>query len=120
MAEIFEPGAGVPDSGPDHPAECEPEIRATVDSQPSSGKQPTPSILVAPEAVEPIRALLRERDYASAAAYAEMVADSVGIDVRASPEGVRRRSGTGDTTVMGTADSVSTAEVRHKPEGEER
>jgi hypothetical protein len=32
------------------------------------------------EAAERIRALLRERDYASAAAYAEMTLDSLGID----------------------------------------
>jgi hypothetical protein len=59
-----------------------------------------------PEAVEPIRALLREGDWASAAQYAAKVLDSLGIDVRASSEGVGTDSGTRNSTGKRTADSV--------------
>jgi hypothetical protein len=58
---------------------------------------------------EPVRELLRRRDYPAAAAAAARLLLSVGIDVdRASTEGVETRPGTGNPAGMRTADRSST------------
>lgn len=85
LGEIFKPpDEGVPDVPkrmvPMPPTRGEPVARAAVGSQLPTGKA-TPEPVIPTEVGDRVRALLRQRHYESAAAYAEIALNSLGIEV---------------------------------------